>query len=62
MAGIARDSCVRRRSRKVWAPAHKNFLVKIFIPPFNSRYKNNLVEMAGIEPASKEFGKNHLQA
>lgn len=34
--GFARDSCIHRRSRKVWAPPHKNFLVKIFAPAFKS--------------------------
>ena len=35
-AGFARDSNAHRRSHLVWAPAHKNFLVKIFTPPFKS--------------------------
>ena len=34
--GVARDSNARRRSHLVWAPAHKNFLLKILAPPFAS--------------------------
>ena len=34
--GVARDSNARRRSYLVWAPARKNFLLKILAPPFSS--------------------------
>jgi hypothetical protein len=34
--GIARGSSARRRSHSAWAPAHKNFLLKILAPPFES--------------------------
>jgi hypothetical protein len=34
--GVARDSNARRRSHLVWAPPHKNFLLKILAPAFDS--------------------------
>ena len=34
--GVARDSNARRRSHLVWAPPHKNFLLKILVPAFDS--------------------------
>jgi hypothetical protein len=34
--GVARDSNARRRSHLVWAPPHKNFLLKILAPAFAS--------------------------
>ena len=36
--GFARDSNARRRSHLVWAPPHRNFLLKISAPAFESLY------------------------
>jgi hypothetical protein len=52
------------RSQVVWAPAHKNFLVKILAPPFDSSQNRtkekasresevfSFVDPGGIEPPS----------
>jgi len=39
---IARDSHARRRSHVVWAPPHKNFLLKILAPAFDSLSKKQI--------------------
>jgi hypothetical protein len=48
--GIARDSNARRRSRLVWAPPHKNFLLKILAPAFDSLEEANS-KNTGTNPA-----------
>ena len=39
VTGISRDSNARRRSHLVWAPPHKNFLLKILAPAFDFYYQ-----------------------